>query len=120
VADSPQAQTLPQAGTRRTRWATLIWALPVAALLIVVYLAIQWIAERGEIVMVTFARSAGARVGETCSASRWADLVRTGGLKFLSAIRQGARMQRADVMQQLNDLSLLAFAGAASSQTTAR
>jgi len=29
-------------------------------------------------------------------------------------------MQRADVMQQLNDLSLLAFAGAASSQTTAR
>jgi paraquat-inducible protein B len=65
VADSPQAPILPQAGTRRTRWSTLIWALPVAALMIVAYLAIQWLAERGEIVTVTFARSAGARVGET-------------------------------------------------------
>jgi paraquat-inducible protein B len=37
----------------------------LAALLIVVYLAIQWVVERGEVVTVTFSRSAGARVGET-------------------------------------------------------
>jgi len=42
-----------------------VWALPLAALMIVAYLAIQWVSERGEIVTVTFIRSAGARAGET-------------------------------------------------------
>jgi hypothetical protein len=41
VADSPDAQTLPPAGRRKTRWAGLIWALPLAAFIIVVYLAIR-------------------------------------------------------------------------------
>jgi paraquat-inducible protein B len=65
VADSPDARTLPHAGRRKTPWPTLIWALPLAALIIVAYLAVQWVAERGEIVTVTFARAGGARVGET-------------------------------------------------------
>jgi paraquat-inducible protein B len=61
----PQPPPLPQAAIRTTRWSALIWALPVAALLIVAYLGIQWVVERGEIVTVTFSRSGGARVGET-------------------------------------------------------
>jgi paraquat-inducible protein B len=65
VADLPNAQILPEAGHRKTLWSALIWALPLAALIIVAYLAIQWMAERGEIVTVTFARAGGARAGET-------------------------------------------------------
>jgi paraquat-inducible protein B len=65
MADASDAESLPQAKTRKTAWTALIWALPMAALMIVAYLAIQWVAERGEIVTVTFSRSAGARVGET-------------------------------------------------------
>lgn len=69
MLDSPQGrglgQTPPQARIRRTRWSALIWALPLAALAIVVYLALQWVAERGEVVTVTFSRSAGARIDET-------------------------------------------------------
>jgi len=65
MADAPGTDSLPQAGHRKTVWAGLIWALPLAALLIVGYLAVQWVAERGEIVTVTFARAGGARAGET-------------------------------------------------------
>jgi paraquat-inducible protein B len=65
VVDSSDVQALPHAGRRKTVWAGLIWALPLAAFIIVAYLAIQWVAERGEIVTVTFARAGGARAGET-------------------------------------------------------
>jgi paraquat-inducible protein B len=69
VTDSPQpqpqAEPLPKAARRRTLWSALIWALPLAALIIVAYLGIQWVAERGEVVTVTFAISGGARIGET-------------------------------------------------------
>ncbi len=65
VAELPAEQPLPPAGTRKTPWTALIWGLPLAALMIVAYLAVQWVAERGEIVIVTFTRSAGARIGET-------------------------------------------------------
>jgi paraquat-inducible protein B len=65
VADTPQVQPLPEAARRRTLWSALIWSLPMAALIIVAYLGIQWVAERGEVVTVTFAISGGARIGET-------------------------------------------------------
>jgi paraquat-inducible protein B len=39
--------------------------MPLAALLVVVYLAIQWFVERGEVVTVTFDKAGGARAGET-------------------------------------------------------
>ena len=65
MAEPPAEHSLPPAETRKTLWTALIWALPLAALMIVAYLAVQWVAERGEIVTVTFTRSAGARVGET-------------------------------------------------------
>ncbi len=56
---------------------------------------------------------------DPADAPHWTGMQRSADMEYLSSA-QGARMQRADVMQQLNDLSLLAFAGAASSQTTAR
>jgi paraquat-inducible protein B len=65
VADPPDAQTLPHAGRRKTPWSALIWSLPLAALIIVVYLAIQWVAQRGEVVTVTFEHAGGVRVGDT-------------------------------------------------------
>ena len=40
-------EPLPRAGRRKTLAAGLVWALPVAAAIIVVYLFIQWLAERG-------------------------------------------------------------------------
>jgi paraquat-inducible protein B len=65
VADLSDTPTLPEAGHRKTLWSALIWALPLAAFIIVAYLGIQWMAERGEVVTVTFARAGGARAGET-------------------------------------------------------
>jgi paraquat-inducible protein B len=65
VTDPPAAPNLPPAPRRVTFWPNLIWAMPVAALLIVVYLVIQWLAERGEVVTVTFDKAGGARAGET-------------------------------------------------------
>lgn len=65
MADSPPAQPLPKAARRRTLWTALIWALPLSALIIVAYLGIQWVVERGEVVTVTFQKSGGARIGET-------------------------------------------------------
>lgn len=56
---------MPQAGRRKTLFSGLIWSLPLAAAIIVVYLLIQWLAERGEVVTVTFDRAGGARAGET-------------------------------------------------------
>jgi paraquat-inducible protein B len=46
-------------------WPNVIWAVPVAALLIVGYLGIEALSHRGEVVTVTFDRAAGARAGET-------------------------------------------------------
>ncbi|MEA3107877.1 MAG: paraquat-inducible protein [Gammaproteobacteria bacterium] len=57
--DSPRSK-------RRKTWSPgLIWAIPLAALIIVAYLGIQAFIHRGEVVTVTFRRAAGARPGET-------------------------------------------------------
>ena len=50
---------------RQTIWPNLVWGIPIAALLVVAYLGIEALANRGEVVTVTFGRAAGARVGET-------------------------------------------------------
>ena len=59
------AETAPTAPTRRTRWPGLVWALPLAALLVVAYLGLRALSDRGVDVVVTFASAAGARVGDT-------------------------------------------------------
>jgi paraquat-inducible protein B len=49
----------------RTRWPGLVWAVPLAAILIVAYLALNAVAEQGVDVVVSFSRAAGARAGDT-------------------------------------------------------
>ncbi len=42
----------------RTRWPGLVWAVPLAAILIVVYLALNAVSDRGIDVVVSFSKSA--------------------------------------------------------------
>ena len=54
-----------EAVERRGRWPGVVWAIPLAALLVVIYLGVQAIANRGVDVVVTFKSSGGARAGDT-------------------------------------------------------
>ncbi|WP_174300562.1 intermembrane transport protein PqiB [Caulobacter sp. S45] len=68
MSDTPPsrtADTAPTATARRTRWPGLVWALPLAALLIVAYLGLRALSDRGVDIVVTFASAAGARTGDT-------------------------------------------------------
>jgi paraquat-inducible protein B len=49
----------------RGRWPGLVWAVPLAALIIVAYLALQAFAQQGIDVVVTFDSAHGARAGDT-------------------------------------------------------
>src|SRR6202166_765962 len=67
---SPEDQTnatsdVPQTGRRRTIWPNLVWGIPLAALVIVGYLGVKALFNRGEVVTVTFSRAAGAKAGMT-------------------------------------------------------
>lgn len=55
----------PRAVERRSRWAGWIWAVPIAALAIVSYLAVKQFALRGPSVTVTFATASGVQPGNT-------------------------------------------------------
>lgn len=63
-AASPPPPRL-EARELRTRWPGLVWAVPLAAVLIVVYLALNALTDRGIDVVVSFSKSAGARAGDT-------------------------------------------------------
>jgi paraquat-inducible protein B len=56
---------LPSSPRRRTIWPNLVWLIPVAALLVVIYLGVQAFLRRGELVTVTFEHAAGARPSDT-------------------------------------------------------
>src|SRR3984957_4868350 len=56
---------VPLASRRRTIWPNLVWGIPLAALLIVGYLGVRALLNRGEVVTVTFSKAAGAKPGET-------------------------------------------------------
>ena len=63
---TPEDQTnAPETGRRRTVWPNLVWGIPLAALLIVGYLGVRALLNRGEVVTVTFTRAAGAKAGVT-------------------------------------------------------
>jgi paraquat-inducible protein B len=67
---TPEGETdatsgIPLTGHRRTVWPNLVWGIPLAALLIVGYLGVKALFNRGEVVTVTFSRAAGARAGMT-------------------------------------------------------
>ncbi len=57
--------TRPEAIPTRRRWPGLVWALPLAALIIVVYLAVQSFAERGVDAVISFDTADGVKVGDT-------------------------------------------------------
>ncbi len=59
------APALPEARVRRSRWIGVVWAVPIAALLVVAFLGIRAFAERGIDIVVTFGTAAGARVNDT-------------------------------------------------------
>ena len=61
----PQRRLHTEAIERRGRWPGVVWAIPLAALLVVIYLGVQALANRGVDVVVTFRTSGGARAGET-------------------------------------------------------
>src|SRR5580698_8434628 len=66
VEEQPSASgEPPQTGRRQTIWPNLIWGIPLAALLIVGYLGVRALLNRGEIVTVTFSKAAGAKPGMT-------------------------------------------------------
>jgi paraquat-inducible protein B len=67
---TPEDQTnapgkAPEAGRRRTIWPNLVWGIPLAALVVVGYLGVRALLNRGEVVTVTFTRAAGAKPGVT-------------------------------------------------------
>ena len=63
---SPRRDRLhTEAVERRGRWPGVVWAIPLAALLVVIYLGIQALANRGVDVVVSFKTSGGARAGDT-------------------------------------------------------
>ena len=66
-AQAAPAQTRlhTEARERRGRWPGMVWAIPLAALLVVGYLGVQALANRGVEVLVTFKSSGGARAGDT-------------------------------------------------------
>jgi paraquat-inducible protein B len=64
--DVPDAAgDIPQTRARRTIWPNLVWGIPLAALLIVGYLGVRALFNRGEVVTVTFKKAAGAKGGMT-------------------------------------------------------
>jgi paraquat-inducible protein B len=56
---------LPKARTIRSRWPGLIWAVPVAALMIVGFLGVRALFDRGIDVVVTFTSASGVTPGDT-------------------------------------------------------
>ncbi len=71
--DSPTDQPMPEAPlahpttahAHTIHWGGLIWAVPLAALAIVVFLGVRAFSDRGIDVVVTFDVAAGARVDDT-------------------------------------------------------
>lgn len=59
------SESVPETGRRRTIWPNLVWGIPLAALVVVGYLGVRALLNRGEVVTVTFTRAAGAKPGVT-------------------------------------------------------
>ncbi|MGH7155569.1 MAG: intermembrane transport protein PqiB [Acetobacteraceae bacterium] len=63
---APEASGEPPAATEHvSRWPGWIWAIPIAALAIVVWLAFQQFASSGPIIQVTFPTTGGVQTGQT-------------------------------------------------------
>jgi paraquat-inducible protein B len=60
-----ETDPLPSAKSKRAAWPGVVWAIPIAALLIVAYLGLRAIADHGVDVVVTFESAAGAKASDT-------------------------------------------------------
>lgn len=60
-----ESEPTPQAVERRSRWPGWIWAVPIAALSIVAYLAVKQVAQSGPSVTVSFATAGGVTPDNT-------------------------------------------------------
>jgi paraquat-inducible protein B len=65
MSDRSAPPERPLALMRPGRWPGIVWALPLAALILVAYLGLQAYAQRGIDVEVTFDSGAGVRAGAT-------------------------------------------------------
>ncbi len=65
MSDARTADDPPQARSLRTRWPGLVWAIPLAALIVVGYLGIRALSRRGVDVTVTFSYAEGVTPGDT-------------------------------------------------------
>ncbi|UAK24286.1 PqiB family protein [Sphingomonas nostoxanthinifaciens] len=63
--DDDRDDTLPQARAIRSRWPGLVWAIPLAALIIVAYLGVRALTRRGLETVVTFGYVEGVTPGDT-------------------------------------------------------
>ena len=67
MSDAPPdaSAPLPTARASRPVWPGLVWAIPLAALLVVLFLAVHAFLNRGVTVVVSFDTAAGVKVGDT-------------------------------------------------------
>ncbi|WP_206239973.1 PqiB family protein [Novosphingobium terrae] len=65
MSDDQDTPAIPTARVIRRRWPGLVWAVPVAALLVVAYLGLSALANRGTDVTVIFASANGVSPGDT-------------------------------------------------------
>jgi paraquat-inducible protein B len=64
-SNSGSSTELPEARTIRSRWPGLIWAIPIAAFMIVAGLGVRALLNRGVDVVVTFDSASGVTPGDT-------------------------------------------------------
>ena len=62
---APERDDLPEARSIRSRWPGLVWAIPLAALIIVAYLGVRALTRHGVDVTVTFGYAEGITPGNT-------------------------------------------------------
>jgi paraquat-inducible protein B len=96
VSETRDQQSVPPAEEKRSRWFGWIWAVPIAALLIVGYLILRQFNQQGPSVVVTFATAGGVQAGNT--------KVQYEGLEVgrVESVRLQKDMRHVDVSLQMN------------------
>ena len=94
ASDAPAESLFAKA--RKSAWPGIVWAFPLAALLIVAYLGLQGFADRGLTVVVTFDSADGARPRDTRVVYRGIDV------GHVTDVELGKDGQHVDLTLRLN------------------
>ncbi len=78
----PQPPEPPKAEVKKSRWPGWIWAVPLAALAIVLYLGVRSIAQGGPTVTVTFEKAPGVKASQTKVEYKGSDVGEVQSLKW--------------------------------------